>query len=308
MDNGTSNALNTAAANLEDSSDPAMTRGQLSGLSVTLSALLDAGVHFGHQQDKWNPKMLPYIYGEKSNIHIINLDTTVDAWRRAQQYIIKVTSEGGTLLFVGTKQQARQAVSENAERCGAYHITSRWLGGTLSNFQTIKNSIDRMRKLEELLTKAADESSGVKLNKKEKLGITRQLGKLSANLGGIRRMKRLPQAIFVVDIVKEAIAVAEARKLHIPVIALVDTNADPSLIDYPIPANDDALKGIKLFVSAVADAVIIGSREYDAKRPKDLRQGEESGSAADNSRRHGVEGNGDSKPFVQGEGGVMGAS
>jgi len=237
---------------------------------VTIRSMLDAGAHFGHQTHRWNPRMLPYIFGERNGVHIVNLDLTMKLWERARKYIVDTTSRGGNILFVGTKLQARDVVRTEAERCGAFSVTTRWLGGTLSNFQTIKNSIDRMRKLEELLAEAEKPETKVRLVKKEKLSIAREVEKLSANLGGIRGLKKLPDVLFVIDVVKEDIAVAEARRLHIPVVALVDTNADPSLVDFPIPANDDAARTIKLFVSAVADAVAEGRAQFDARRPKDL--------------------------------------
>jgi small subunit ribosomal protein S2 len=224
--------------------------------------------------------MLPFIYGERNGIHIINLDLTQKLWDRARKYVVDTLSRGGSILFVGTKLQAREIVSGEAERCGAFHVTSRWLGGTLSNFQTIKNSIDRMRKIEDLLKESEQEGTKVRLVKKEKLTMARELEKLEANLGGIRSMKKLPDVIFVVDVVKEHIAVAEARRLHIPVIALVDTNADPGLVEFPIPANDDATRTIQLFVAEMANAVAEGRAQYDARRPKEDRGEEKNGGHA----------------------------
>ncbi len=235
--------------------------------AISIKTLIEAGAHFGHQTTKWNPKMLPNIYGERNGIHIINLDLTLKAWEKAKKFIYETVASGGNILFVGTKQQAREIVKAEAERCEGFCVTSRWLGGTLSNFETIKNSIDRMRKLEDLLTKADDETSDVELNKKEKLMIRRQLEKLSANLGGIRNMRRVPDVIFVIDVNKEDIAVAEAQRLHIPVVALVDTNCNPQKIAYPIPSNDDANKTVKLFVSTIADVVIQAKAEYKSKVP-----------------------------------------
>ncbi|RMG45548.1 MAG: 30S ribosomal protein S2 [Candidatus Dadabacteria bacterium] len=235
---------------------------------VTIKALLEAGAHYGHQTDKWNPKMLPYIFCERNGLHIINLDLTLKAWERARKYIVDITSRGGNLLFVGTKNQARKIIEQQATRCGAFYVTSRWLGGTLSNFQTIKNSIDRMRKMEDLLRKAADPESDVKLNKKEQISIKRKLEKLENSIGGIRYMKKVPELIFIVDINKESIAVAEARRLRIPVVALVDTNCDPSSIDFPIPSNDDATRTIQLFAAAVADAVLEGRQVFEMQRVK----------------------------------------
>lgn len=237
----------------------------LAGAEVTINSLMEAGAHFGHQTERWNPKMLPYIFGVRNNTHIINLDMTIRMWERARKYVCDVVGRGGTVLFVGTKNQAREIVRKEAERSGAFHVTSRWLGGTLTNFQTIKNSIDRMRKMEELLVQAAQENSKIKLVKKEKLTMARDIEKLSANLGGIRHMKRAPDVLFVVDVIKESIAVAEARRLHIPVVALVDTNTEPTRIDFPVPCNDDATKTIKLLTCAMADAVIEGRSAYEAR-------------------------------------------
>lgn len=240
-------------------------------VQVTIKSMLEAGAHFGHQTARWNPKMLPYIYTAKNGVHIINLDLTQKLWDRARKYIVDTTSRGGNLLFVGTKPAAREIVKNEAARCSGLYVTTRWLGGTLSNFDTIKSSIERMRKHEELLKQAEDPESKVKLSKREKLEISRELGKLEQSLGGIRTMKKVPDVLFVVDVVKEAIAVAEARRLRIPVIALVDTNVDPNLIDFPVPSNDDAARTIKLFVAAVADAVIEGRAEYEARRAKEVQ-------------------------------------
>ena len=234
-------------------------------MEVNVKTLLSAGAHFGHQTDRWNPKMLPYIYCAKNGIHIINLDITLEQWKKVRQIVVDLASRGGNVLFVGTKQQVRDVVKSEAERCGAFYVTTRWLGGALSNFQTIKNSIERMRKLEDLLNVASQEGSKIKLNKKERLEISRELEKLNTTLGGIRSMKKLPEAIFVVDTIKEAIAVAEARKLRIPVIALVDTNTDPELVTYPIAANDDATRTVRLFAGAFADAVIEGRALWEAR-------------------------------------------
>lgn len=237
-------------------------------VTVDLKSLLKAGAHFGHQTRRWNPKMIPYIFGERNQVHIINLDTTLELWERTRKYICDISSRGGSILFVGTKPNIRQTIKTEAERCGAFSVTSRWLGGTLSNFGTIKQSIDRIHRLEELLKKASDEDSEVRLNKKERLSIARDLEKLEVNLGGIRNMKKHPDLIFVVDINKESIAVAESRKLHIPVVALVDTNVNPDLVDFPIPSNDDSVRTVGLFTAAVADAVIEGRRQYAERMPK----------------------------------------
>ncbi len=253
------------------------------GTPVTIKTLMDAGAHYGHQTQRWNPKMLPNIYGARNGVHIINLDLTMKKWEIARKYIVDRVSLGGNVLFVGTKQQAKDIVREEATRCGAFFVASRWLGGCLSNFQTMKNSIERMRKLENLLQEAAQENSKVKLNKKERLDISRQLEKLEANLGGIRNMKKVPDVIFLVDVVKESIAIAEANRLHIPVVALVDTNADPSAVAFPIPSNDDAARTIRLFSAAVADAVIEGRAMYSARVPAGGQNGADADKRVDSA-------------------------
>lgn len=245
------------------------------GTPITIRTLMDAGAHYGHQTQRWNPKMLPYVYGARNGVHIINLDLTLRKWEIARKYIVDRVSLGGNVLIVGTKQQAKDIVKEEANRCGAFFVSSRWLGGCLSNFQTIKNSIDRMRKLENLLAEANQENSKVRLAKKERLDISRQLEKLEANLGGIRNMKKVPDVIFVIDIVKEEIAIAEATRLHIPVVALVDTNGDPGKVAFPIPSNDDASRTLKLFMSALADAILEGRAIYGARFPGDAKNGAE---------------------------------
>jgi len=232
---------------------------------VTIKTLLEAGAHFGHKAERWNPKMLPYIYGARNKIHIINLDITLEMWEKARKFIVDITSRGGRLLLVGTKPQAREVIKSAADRCGAFYCNNRWLGGTMSNLTTIRNSVSRMKKLEELLRQAENPDSGVRLAKKERLAISRQLAKLEVNLGGIREMVKHPDVVFVVDINKESIAVAEALKLHVPVIAIVDTNVDPSKIRFPIPCNDDATGAIRLLVNGVADAALEGRRIYEAR-------------------------------------------
>lgn len=241
-------------------------------VDVSVKNMLAAGAHFGHQTEKWNPKMLPYIFCAKNGIHIINLDMTLDRWKRARKFIVDITSRGGSVLFVGTKLQARDIVQQEAARCGAFYVTTRWLGGTLSNFQTIKNSIDRMRKLEDLLVQAEDPNTKVKLSKKERLEIHREVEKLSESLGGIRHMKRLPDAVFIVDVVKEDIAVKESRRLKIPVIALVDTNASPDGLDFAIPCNDDATRAIRLMLAGAGDAVMEGRGLFEARSPRERQE------------------------------------
>ncbi len=268
-------------------------------VSINVKTLLEAGAHYGHQSDKWNPKMLPFLYGEKNKIHIINLDQTVARWEKARKAIVDVCALGGNVLFVGTKLQARETIVHHATRCGAPFVTTRWLGGTLSNFQTLKKSIERMRRMEDLLAKANDESSDVKLNKKEKLNIGRQIEKLEANLGGLRNLRKPPELVFIVDVTKESIAVAESRRLHIPVVALVDSNANPSFITHPIPSNDDAAKTIALFSAAVADAVIEGRKIYEARAPRELRDGGESVVVLDKSAAEDQAANGHSSAAPQ---------
>lgn len=244
-------------------------------VKVNIRSLLDAGAHYGHQTDKWCPKMLQYIFSERNGIHIINLDITLKLWEKARKFIIDKMSSGGEILFVGTKTQVRDIMAKEATRCGAFSVTTKWLGGTLSNFETIKRSIERISKLEDFLTMAAAPDSKVNLHKKEKLEMTRELGKLNSALGGIRSMKRIPDLLFVVDILKESIAVAEARKLHIPVIALVDTNVDPDKISFPVPSNDDASRTVSLFAGAVSDAVSEGKKAYQRKLAEDSVRHEE---------------------------------
>ena len=219
---------------------------------ITMKQLLEAGVHFGHQTRKWNPKMARYIYAARNDIHIIDLQLTVSLIEKAYNYVVDSVKEGKTVLFVGTKKQAQDAIREEAERCGQYYVNSRWLGGTLTNFKTIRSRIDRMTKLEKM------EESGEfdLLPKKEVAKLKEEMGKLQTNLNGIRNMTKLPGIMFVVDPHNEDIAVAEARKLNIPIVAITDINCDPDLIDYVIPGNDDAIRAIKLISSVIADAVI----------------------------------------------------
>jgi small subunit ribosomal protein S2 len=229
---------------------------------VTMKQLLEAGVHFGHQTSRWNPKMKPYIFGARNGIYIIDLQQTVRMFKDAYAFVRNLSAEGGAVLFVGTKKQAQDAIREEAERCGMFFVTNRWLGGMLTNFQTIKQSIDRLRKLDETLE---SETISQALTKKELIMVRRERDKLMASLGGIKNMKKLPDCIFVVDPKKEEIAVKEANKLGIPVVAAVDTNCDPDVIDYKIPGNDDAIRAIRLFCTAIADAVIEG-RELHEER------------------------------------------
>jgi small subunit ribosomal protein S2 len=238
--------------------DPSKIPAPRDPIDFSVPTLLEAGAHFGHQTERWNPKMLPFLYGKKNGVHIINLDFTVRAFAKARKFIIEKVQQGGTVLFVGTKIQTREVVETEARRCGSNYITTRWLGGTLTNFSTVRNAIERMKKLEDLLVQANTESSGVKLNKLERLRISRELGKLDASIGGIRTMRRIPDLLIVVDVNKEAIAIAEADRLGIPVVALVDSNADPEVVKFPVPCNDDSARAVRLFVGAVSDAISEG--------------------------------------------------
>ncbi|KFN46529.1 30S ribosomal protein S2 [Arenimonas metalli] len=221
---------------------------------VTMRQMLEAGVHFGHQTRYWNPKMGPYIFGARGKIHIINLEKTLPLFTDAMNFISGIAQKRGTVLFVGTKRSARESIKEEAIRCNMPYMSMRWLGGTLTNFATVKKSVARLKELEAAETDGTFE----KLVKHEVLTLRRERDKLEASLGGIKEMNRLPDALFVIDIGHENIAVQEAKKLGIPVIAVVDTNYDPNLVDYPIPGNDDAIRAVQLYVRAAADAVLEG--------------------------------------------------
>ena len=229
---------------------------------VSMKQLLEAGVHFGHQTSRWNPKMKPYIFGARNGIYIIDLQQTVKLLQDAYGFVRDLASNGGSLLLVGTKKQAQDAVMEEAERCGMYYVSNRWLGGTLTNFQTIKQSVDRLRKLEEMLE---DEKMTEALKKRELLELSREKDRLVHTLGGIKTMRKLPDALFVIDTIKEDIAVKEANKLGIPVVAVVDTNCDPDMIDHRVPGNDDAIRAIRLFCAAMADAILEGRSLYEER-------------------------------------------
>ena len=219
---------------------------------VTMRQMLEAGVHFGHQARFWNPKMAPYIFGERNNIHIVNMEKTLPLYTDAANFLGKLASNKGKILFVGTKRAARDAIKENAERIGMPYVNHRWLGGMLTNFKTVKQSIKRLKDLE---TQSGDGSFEL-LNKKEVLQLRREMEKLEKSLGGIKDMNALPDILFVIDVGHEKIAVAEARKLGIPVIGIVDTNTDPDGVDYVIPGNDDAMRAIQLYVRGIADSII----------------------------------------------------
>lgn len=220
-----------------------------------MKQLLEAGVHFGHQTRRWNPKMRPYIFTERNGIYIIDLQRTVRKVEETYDYVRSLAAERKVLLFVGTKKQAQESVREEASRCGMFYVNQRWLGGMLTNFVTIKKRIERLRELEQIL---ANEQTIAALTKKEIAGLQREQARLEKYLGGIKEMERLPDAVFIIDPRKERIAVAEARRLEIPIIAIVDTNCDPDEVDFVIPGNDDAIRAVRLLTSRMADAVIEG--------------------------------------------------
>ena len=223
--------------------------------ALTMKELLEAGVHFGHQTKRWNPKMQKYIFGERNGIYIIDLQKTLKKFREAYAYVRDLAAGGGTLLFVGTKKQAQETVFEEEGRCGMFYVNHRWLGGTLTNFATIRKSIARLKKLDEMKETGDYE----RLPKKEVIVLEREREKLHHALIGIRNLDRLPSAIFIIDPKKETIAVEEAQRLAIPIVAIVDTNCDPTGIDYPIPGNDDAIRSVRLITSRIADAVLEGA-------------------------------------------------
>ncbi|MBL9019515.1 MAG: 30S ribosomal protein S2 [Myxococcales bacterium] len=225
---------------------------------ISMRSLLEAGVHFGHNTGRWNPKMKQFIFGARNGIHIIDLQHTVKLFRQAFQAIVDTTSRGDTVLFVGTKKQAQDVIVEEATRSNQHYVTQRWLGGTLTNFKTVKGSLERLRGLE----KMEEDGTLFALTKREQVMIRRDRDKLLKSLGGIKGMSKLPGMLFVIDPHKEHIAVDEARKLEIPVVAITDTNCDPDQIDYVIPGNDDAIRAIKLFAGRIADAAILGNKVF----------------------------------------------
>ena len=245
---------------------------------ISMKQLLEAGVHFGHQTRRWNPKMAPFIFMDRNGIHIIDLQQTVTRLNEAYKFVEQIAAEGGTILFVGTKKQAQEAVAEEATRCGMYFVNHRWLGGMLTNFQTIQL---RIRYLRELETRR-DRGDFDRLPKKEVQRLQDDIVRLERILGGIKDMRRLPNAIFIIDTRKERTAVLEARRLDIPIIALADTNSDPDEIDYPIPANDDAIRAVRLLSAKIADAVVEGRRELEAQQ-KDIEREEAEANAPEES-------------------------
>ena len=238
---------------------------------VSMKQLLEAGVHFGHQTRRWNPKMRPFIFTERNGIHIIDLQQTVTCFERAYDYVRDLAADGRTLLFVGTKKQAQEAVQEQATRCTMFYVNQRWLGGMLTNFQTIQQRLRHLSVLEAM--RDGGELAG--LPKREALGIEREIAKLTHMLGGVKTMRRLPDALFIVDTKKERLAVAEARRLEIPIVAMVDTNADPDEVTYPIPANDDAIRAVRLICERIADAVNEGRMMGAAMRAEEEGVAEE---------------------------------
>jgi len=223
-------------------------------VSVTMRQMLEAGVHFGHQTRYWNPKMAPYIFGHRNKIHIINLETTLEMYQAALKYVRQLSSNKGTLLFVGTKRQAREILHEEAQRCAMPFVDHRWLGGMLTNFKTVKQSIKRLKEMEQM----AQDGTLERMSKKEALGVQREMGKLNRSLGGIKDLNGLPDALFVIDVGYHKGAIAEAVKLGIPLVAIVDTNHSPDGINYVIPGNDDSSRAIRLYARGIADAVIEG--------------------------------------------------
>ncbi|HEX7085171.1 MAG TPA: 30S ribosomal protein S2 [Vicinamibacterales bacterium] len=238
-----------------------------------MQELLEAGVHFGHQTKRWNPKMKEYIFGERNGIYIIDLGKTVKLFRQAEEFLTNLAAEGRTVLFVGTKRQAQDVIAEEAQRCGMYYVNQRWLGGLLTNFSTIQRSLGRLRDLEAMATDGRYDT----LSKKEIARAEKEKRKLQRNLDGIRTMGRLPDALFVVDTKKEKIAVDEARKLKIPVVGIVDTNCDPDEVDFVIPGNDDALRAIRLFASRIADAILRGRGVREAQVSDDAAEAQAEG-------------------------------
>jgi small subunit ribosomal protein S2 len=256
--------------------------------TITMKELLEAGVHFGHQTKRWNPKMKEYIFGERNGIYIIDLQKTLKLFKDASKFVTELCADGKTILFVGTKRQAQEAIAEDATRAGMPYINQRWLGGLLTNWVTVQKSVKRLQEIDEMATDGRYEL----LTKKEVIRLERERKHLQANLAGIKAMKRLPDALFIVDSNNEAIAVKEARKLGIPVVAVVDTNCDPTVIDYVIPGNDDALRAIRLFTSKIADSAaegvnLVGDKAFTERGGgRGGRAGRGSGSRSSLGRRH----------------------
>jgi small subunit ribosomal protein S2 len=243
---------------------------------LSVRELFEAGVHFGHQTKRWNPKMRQYIYGARSGVHIVDLDQTARMFKRAFDFVSDTVSRGGSVLFVGTKGQAQEIVREETRRAGMYFVTNRWLGGTLTNFRTIKGGLDRLRSLERM----KEDGTYEQLPKKETVQLEKERARLEKYIGGLKGMGTVPQAVFIIDPAKETIAVQEARKLHVPIVAITDTNCDPDLVDYVIPGNDDAIRSVRLITGAIADACVYGQarrREYQQARDRDSGQQQSGG-------------------------------
>lgn len=241
---------------------------------VTIKEMLDAGVHFGHQTQRWNPKMKPYVYTARGGIHIIDLQKTFVHAKHAADFVKSVAARGGRLIFVGTKKQAQEPILEAAQKCGQYHVTKRWLGGMLTNFQTVQQSVNRLKKIDQMREKGELDF----FSKKERIGMEKDYLKLNDYLSGIRELKDMPSCMFVIDLNKEHIAVAEAKRLGIPVVAIADTNTDPEVVEFPIPGNDDAIRSIKLFANLIADAFNEGAKTWqeELKKMGDRREKETS--------------------------------
>jgi small subunit ribosomal protein S2 len=244
--------------------------------TITMKELLEAGVHFGHQTKRWNPKMKEFIFGERNGIYIIDLQKTLKMFKEASKFVQDLATDGKIVLFVGTKRQAQDAIAEEAQKCGAFYINQRWLGGLLTNWVTVQKSVKRLKELDEMATDGRYEL----LPKKEVIKLERERKHLQANLAGIKNMNRLPDAIFVIDSNKEQIAVREARKLGIPVVAVVDTNCDPTEVDYVIPGNDDALRAIRLFTSKISESIAEGAQLMTDKQVADMQAASDAAQAA----------------------------
>ena len=243
------------------------------GVEITMKELLEAGVHFGHQTRRWNPKMKEYIFGERNGIHIIDLQKTLKMFRDAARYVSELAGQGKRVLFLGTKRQAQEAIAEEANRCGMFYVNHRWLGGTLTNWVTLQKSIKRLK----LLKGMVEDGRMAQFSKKEGARLERELKHLQQNFSGVENMTTLPDAMFVIDPNAEVIAVREARRMGIPVVAIVDTNCDPNLVDWVIPGNDDALRAIRLFTSKISDAVLVGHQSFEQTQIADQKSAEGAG-------------------------------
>ncbi len=243
------------------------------GVEITMKELLEAGVHFGHQTRRWNPKMKEYIFGERNGIHIIDLQKTLKMFRDAARYVSEQAAQGKVILFLGTKRQAQEAITEEAQRCGMFYVNHRWLGGTLTNWVTLQKSIKRLK----LLKAMVEDGRMAQFSKKEGARLERELKHLQQNFAGVENMTTPPDVMFVIDPNSEVIAVREARRMGIPVVAIVDTNCDPNLVNWVIPGNDDALRAIRLFTSKISDAVIVGRQSFEQSQIADQKSGETTG-------------------------------